>query len=151
MGEDNCEVLFLFLCPFFCIFQKLINNFVPIYLFIYRQMEEIIQILIFVGAMVIAVIGQNAKGKKKPMTASPQEVLEDMFPDIESEETLADEPKPVMRPTARRTPKKTYTQQKQSDKPSSSSVSKQAQKVRINTREEARRAFIHSEIFNRKY
>ena len=114
-------------------------------------MEEIIQILIFVGAMVIAVIGQNAKGKKKPMTASPQEVLEDMFPDIESEETLADEPKPVMRPTARRTPQKTYTQQKQSDKPSSPSVSKQAQKVRINTREEARRAFIHSEIFNRKY
>ena len=40
-------------------------------------MEEIIQILIFVGAMVIAVIGQNAKNKKKPTTTSPQEVLED--------------------------------------------------------------------------
>ena len=45
-------------------------------------MEEIVQILIFVGAMVIAVIGQNAKNKKKPTTASPQEVLEDMFPDV---------------------------------------------------------------------
>ena len=45
-------------------------------------MEEIIQILIFVGAMVIAVIGQNAKNKKKPTTTSPQEVLEDMFPEM---------------------------------------------------------------------
>ena len=45
-------------------------------------MEEIIQILIFVGAMVIAVIGQNAKNKKKPTTTSPQEVLEDMFPEL---------------------------------------------------------------------
>ena len=49
-------------------------------------MEEFIQIIIFVGAMVIAVIGQNAKSKKKPMDASPQEVLEDMFPEIELQE-----------------------------------------------------------------
>ena len=28
-------------------------------------MEDIIQILIFVGAMVIAVVGQNVKNKKK--------------------------------------------------------------------------------------
>ena len=43
-------------------------------------MEEIIQILIFVGAMVITVVGQNAKNKKKPTAASPQEGMEEAFP-----------------------------------------------------------------------
>ena len=62
-------------------------------------MEEILQILIFVGAMVIAVVGQNAKNKKKPQTASPQEVLEDMFPDIETDqETPIAEPQPAPQP-----------------------------------------------------
>ena len=44
-------------------------------------MEDIIQILIFIGAMVIAVIGNNVKAKKNSKTASSQEVLEDLFPE----------------------------------------------------------------------
>ena len=115
-------------------------------------MEEILQILIFVGAMVIAVIGQNAKSKKKPMTASPQEVLEDMFPDIEIvQETNAVEPQP--------TPQKASFKRKKSlapVKPASpqapvSPTPKKEKKISLSNRSEAKRAFIYSEIFNRKY
>ena len=115
-------------------------------------MEEIIQILVFVGAMVIAVIGQNAKNKKRPMTASPQEVLEDMFPEItdQGEETVVSSPKPsapIRRKTAIKSPSassvKPSAQQKETPEKS--------KKISLSSREEARRAFIHSEIFNRKY
>ena len=57
-------------------------------------MEDIIQILIFVGAMVIAVVGQSAKNKKKPDTPSPEEVLEDLFPEIEVQEKPVETPTP---------------------------------------------------------
>ena len=81
-----------------------------IFLLYLEQMEEFIQIIIFVGAMVIAVIGQNAKNKKKPMTASPQEVLEDMFPEMEIQgEEMMVPPAPQPTPANKKTTKKTLT------------------------------------------
>ena len=116
-------------------------------------MEEILQILIFVGAMVIAVVGQNAKSKKKPTTASPQEVLEDMFPDIETDqETPIAEPQPAPqpKPVFKRKPRMVSTPP-QPTKTTVPQPKKEKQKISLSNREEARRAFIYSEIFNRKY
>ena len=117
-----------------------------------EEMEEIIQILIFVGAMVIAVIGQNAKNKKKPMTASPQEVLEDMFPEI----TLQEEEN-TMPPTRQPVPERKRTSVKKQPIPPPAAperrkeTSKQEKKISLSQKSEARRAFIYSEIFKRKY
>ena len=121
--------------------------------FIIKNMEEILQILIFVGAMVIAVVGQNAKNKKKPTTTSPQEVLEDMFPDIEvnQEAPIAEqEPTPKPQPIFKRKPRMASI----SPEPPQTTVSqpaKEKEKISLNNRKEAKRAFIYSEIFNRKY
>lgn len=115
-------------------------------------MEEIIQILIFVGAMAIAVIGQNAKNKKKPMTASPQEVLEDIFPDIECQEEEAivpPTPKPVS--SHKKTSKKTPPSFVSNSSVSCKEPPKPNKKITLNSREKAKQAFIFSEIFNRKY
>ena len=118
-------------------------------------MEEILQILIFVGAMVIAVVGQNAKNKKKPQTASPQEVLEDMFPDIEvdQEAPIAEQkPTPKPQPVFKRKPRMASTppQPPQTTVPQPAKENEK-QKISLSNRKEARRAFIYSEIFNRKY
>ena len=115
-------------------------------------MEEIIQILIFVGAMLIAVIGQNAKNKKKPMTASPQEVLEDMFPEItlqEEENAMSPTRQPV--PERKRTPVKKQPIPPPAAPERRKETSKQEKKISLSQKSEARRAFIYSEIFNRKY
>ena len=121
--------------------------------FIRKNMEEIIQILIFVGAMVIAVVGQNAKNKKKTKTTSPQEVLEDMFPEIE-----VDQEAPIAEPQPTSKPKPVFKR-----KPHMASISpepiqttfsqppKEKEKISLNNRKEARRAFIYSEILKRKY
>ena len=115
-------------------------------------MEEFIQIVIFVGAMVIAVIGQNAKGKKKPMTASPQEVLEDMFPDIENqEEETSVPPVPQQAPVRKKATKKTSPILVETPVAPRKESSKQENKISLNSREKAKKAFIYSEIFNRKY
>ena len=115
-------------------------------------MEEIIQILIFVGAMVIAVIGQNAKNKKKPMTASPKEVLEDMFPEItlqEEENAMPSTRQPV--PERKRTSVKKQPIPPPAAPERRKETSKQEKKISLSQKSEARRAFIYSEIFNRKY
>lgn len=116
-------------------------------------MEEIIQILIFVGAMIIAVIVQNAKSKKNPTNASPQEILEDVFPEIkfegEEEAMIPSVPSPA--PVRRKKSKNPVPPQQVYSPQTKSQPSKQEKKVKINRREEARRAFIYSEIFNRKY
>ena len=117
-----------------------------------KQMEEFIQIIIFVGAMVIAVIGQNAKSKKKPMDASPQEVLEDMFPEIElqEDETMV-APTPAPAPVRKKPRKKTTPNVMKTPVEPPQEASKQEKKISLNSREKARQAFIYSEIFNRKY
>ena len=117
-----------------------------------EEMEEIIQILIFVGAMVIAVIGQNAKNKKKPMTASPQEVLEDMFPEItlqEEENAMPSTRQPV--PERKRTSIKKQPIPPPAAPERRKETSKQEKKISLSQKSEAKRAFIYSEIFNRKY
>ena len=117
-----------------------------------EEMEEIIQILIFVGAMVIAVIGQNAKNKKKPMTASPQEVLEDMFPEItlqEEENAMPSTRQPV--PERKRTSVKKQPIPPPAAPERRKETSKHEKKISLSQKSEARRAFIYSEIFNRKY
>ena len=121
--------------------------------FIIKNMEEIIQILIFVGAMAIAVVGQNAKNKKKSKTTSPQEVLEDMFPEIE-----VDQEAPIAEPQPTSKPKPVFKRKPHmasiSPEPIQTTVSqppKEKEKISLNNRKEARRAFIYSEIFNRKY
>ena len=115
-------------------------------------MEEIAQILIFIGAMVIAVVSQYTKNKKKPVAGSPGEVLEEMFPEIEfSQETMDVEPqlKPIRRKVS--APKQTSPKQVSQAQAPPPPVPQSSNKIRLNTRQEARRAFIHSEIFNRKY
>ena len=118
-------------------------------------MEDILQILIFVGAMVIAVVGQNAKNKKKPTKTSPQEVLEDMFPDIEvdQEAPIAEqEPTPKPQPVFKRKPRMASIKPQPPQTPASQPTKeKEKQKISLSNRKEARRAFIYSEIFNRKY
>jgi outer membrane biosynthesis protein TonB len=115
-------------------------------------MEEFIQIIIFVGAMVIAVIGQNTKSKKKPMDASPQEVLEDMFPEIELQEDEAmTAPTPAPAPVRKKPRKKTTPNVMKTPVEPPKESSKKEQKISLNSREKARQAFIYSEIFNRKY
>ena len=115
-------------------------------------MEEFIQIIIFVGAMVIAVIGQNAKSKKKPMDASPQEVLEDMFPEIELQEDEAmTAPIPAPAPVRKKPRKETTPNVMKTPVEPPKESPKKEQKISLNSREKARQAFIYSEIFNRKY
>lgn len=115
-------------------------------------MEEFIQIIIFVGAMAIAVIGQSAKNKKKSTTTSPQEVLEDMFPNIEVLEEEKVKPQPQQSVSF---PKKTSVRKQEKAQPHSpeqqKETPKQGKKINLNHKTEAKRAFIYSEIFNRKY
>lgn len=116
-------------------------------------MEEFIQIFIFMGAMAIAVIGQNVKNKKKLVTASSQEMPEDMFPYITIEENEEIVPQAVEKPAPIRKREPMKKEPELRTKPPVISVQppKKEKKISINTRQKARRAFIHSEIFNRKY
>ena len=118
-------------------------------------MEDIIQILIFVGAMVIAVVGQNVKNKKKPTNNSPQEVLEDIFPEIhEDQETpiAEQEPTPKPQPIFKRKPRMASIKpQAPQTTVSQPTKEKEKPKISLSNRKEAKRAFIYSEIFNRKY
>ena len=117
-------------------------------------MDEIIQILVFAGAMIASVVIQSAKNKKKPKTVSPQEVLEDMFPDLkEFQEGSPMEAEPVKK-TVVSSKKKPFKAQRKSEPVVQATPPSDTQKkdnIRLNTRKEARRAFIYSEIFNRKY
>ena len=122
------------------------------FLHIIKLMEEFAQILIFIGAMVIAVVSQYTKKKKKPVAGSPGEVLEEMFPEIDFSQETTDvepQPKPIRRKVS--TPKQTSLKQVSQPQAPPSPAPQSSNKIRLNTRQEARRAFIHSEIFNRKY
>lgn len=116
-------------------------------------MDEIFQILIFVGAMIFSVIIQSTK-KKKEETPSPHEVLEEMFPDtVEFQEAMPIDvqldQKPISPP--RRKPFKTQIKSETVKSTAFPTVTKKQSKVCLNSKEDARRAFIYSEIFNRKY
>lgn len=116
-------------------------------------MDEIVQILIFVGAMIFSVVIQTTK-KKKQETTSPQEVLEDVFPDLtELQEVVPTDAQPVRKPVSPspRKPFKTKIKSEANKPATPSALPKKQSKVHLNSKEEARRAFIYSEIFNRKY
>jgi len=49
-------------------------------------MEDIIQILFYVAIAAIAIVSRITNNKEKSATPSPEEVLEDAFPDIEIEQ-----------------------------------------------------------------
>ncbi len=118
-------------------------------------MEDIFQILIFVAFAAFGILQQVKKDKKE--TTSPHEVLEDMFPELDQETEM-----PMAEPIMQQQPirKKKKPQKKEifqtiehpSVPPKQSATPKQTdKKIRLSSKEEARRAFIYSEIFNRKY
>ena len=100
-------------------------------------MEDIIQILIFIGAMVIAVIGNNIKAKKNSKTVKESPITESTLQSvlvrkqnvqdssISSQKSMSS----IIQPEKLKTEKRIY----------------------LNSREKVRKAFIYSEIFNRKY
>lgn len=119
-------------------------------------MEDIFQILIFVAFAAFGVIAQVRKDKKEESTASPQEVLEDMFPELEQETEMPMVEPMVQQPVIRKkkkTPKKEKAPiiEKASTPPPPKPLGQADKKIRLHSKEEARRAFIYSEIFNRKY
>ena len=120
-------------------------------------MEEFIQIFIFVSAMVISVVIQNGKNKKKTKVTSPQEVLHYMFPEIEkTQEKLQTEMKIEKIPIPNSEKKKSnrkinnqiYRYEISSPTPP---IKKKERIINLNSKEEAKKAFIYSEIFKRKY
>ena len=117
-------------------------------------MDEIIQILVFAGAMIASVVIQGAKNKKKPKTVSPQEVLEDMFPDLEEFQEVPKAETETVKKTvvsSRKKPSKAKSKPEPVVQVAPPSDNQKKDNLRLNTRKEARRAFIYSEIFNRKY
>lgn len=111
-----------------------------------------IQIIIFIIIIAVAIAQQISKAYKKEKVASPKEVLADMFPPLEVEEEPASPAPMIRRP---KVPHK-QNQALASSKPNISTQAKDkktnsAASIKLNTKEEARRAFIYSEIFNRKY
>lgn len=118
---------------------------------------EIVQVLIFVVIIAIAIVQQITKAKKETATPSPHEVLTDMFPTIEEIEgegqTVSPRPVKSKPQPAYKKKKETFKStpivamdSKNKDKPSDENT-----RIKLSIREEARRAFIYSEIFNRKY
>ena len=116
-------------------------------------MEEIVQILIFVAAMVIAVVGKSSKSKKQTATPSPEDVLKEAFPGTEylQPEEKASQPQPIRPIKAKRTSPKVRTPRVEPQQAPLVVPQKQTDKIKLSTRAEARKAFIYSEIFNRKY
>ena len=114
-------------------------------------MEDIFQILIFVAFAVLSFIPQLIKGKKEPKVPSgtSQEMLEEVCPEIWMEEcqekTIIRESKPLKQERVQTVLKESS----HASQPSSSPM--KDKKIRLNNKEEAKRAFIYSEIFNRKY
>ena len=113
-------------------------------------MENIIEIF-YVAIMIIAFIFSIIKKK----SSSTEDALEEVFPEIKVEpEKIQETPSPkpqyqevvVPNPDTQKPVLHTKT-----TPPSFLASSKPVQNVRINTRSEARKAFIYSEIFNRKY
>ena len=121
-------------------------------------MEDIIQILFYVAVAAIAIISRITNKKEKTETSSPEEVLKEAFPNIEMEQEEPME-KPSAQPVYQEivVPLQTFKQTKPTSSQmnlsdtSSPTPKKSEQKIRINTRKEARKAFVYSEIFNRKY
>ena len=115
---------------------------------------EIVQVLIFMVIIAIAIVQQITKAKKETGTPSPREVLTDMFPTTEEteEEEQTISPRPIKcatRPIRKK--KEKHLSAPIANENTRHTPSDEKKRIALNTREEARRAFIYSEIFNRKY
>lgn len=115
---------------------------------------DIIQVIIFIVIIVVAIVQQISKAGKEKKTPSPKEVLTDMFPEI-GEENIREE-LPVSPTRKVRKPQTHRMQHQLVVKQTPASPREEAKKekrtpIKLSTKEEARRAFIYSEIFNRKY
>ena len=116
-------------------------------------MEDIFQILIFVAFAVLSFVPQLKKGKA-PATESrpfsPEEEAEEYaeWEAVEKEEAFS---QPVVRREVKLRKEKPRKKEVKPAVPSSKIQATDTPKIRLSSREEARRAFIYSEIFNRKY
>lgn len=108
---------------------------------------EVVQVLIFVAIVAVAIMKQLAKAKKEAEARS-QSIPTPVEVEIEEQPMIS--PAPVtrkpQRPASQKNQKATVTQVA-----SKSELPQSQTKIKLSTREEARRAFIYSEIFNRKY
>ena len=114
---------------------------------------DIIQVLIFIVIIVVAIVQQISKAGKEKKTPSPKEVLADMFPEIEQEsmEEVSVSPAPAVRkPQSSRMQNQSIIR-KAVAPPLAENKRENRTPIKLSTKEEARRAFIYSEIFNRKY
>ena len=115
---------------------------------------DIIQVIIFIVIIVVAIVQQISKAGKEKKTPSPKKVLADIFPEIEQENIREELP---VSPTRKVRKPQTHRMQHQPVvKQTPASPREEAKKekrtpIKLSTKEEARRAFIYSEIFNRKY
>ena len=115
---------------------------------------DIIQVLIFIVIIVVAIVQQISKAGKEKKTPSPKEVLADMFPEIEQEsmeEKVSVSPAPAVRKPQSSRMQHQPMVKKPTDSPRKENKREDRTPIRLSTKEEARRAFIYSEIFNRKY
>lgn len=119
-------------------------------------MEDIFQILFFVAFAVLGIVPQIVKRKKEkgaqPQPFSPEEEWEETFDNWEEKEI---HPQPIVKQAAKPQKRvfnsvKTHPQSSQATTLQSSS-SKSGKKIKLSSKKEAKRAFIYSEIFNRKY
>ena len=110
---------------------------------------DIIQVIIFIIIIVAAIVQQISKTGKEKKTPSPKKVLADIFPEIEQENI--EEDLPVSSVQTVRTPQHQPMVKKPTDSPLKENKREDRTPIRQSTKEEARRAFIYSEIFNRKY
>ncbi len=122
-------------------------------------MEDIFQVVVFLMIAAIGIAKQFiGKGEKPEEASSPQDVLTELFPEITEEEQqpapqkaeAPKQPKPLRkkRPAPMRS---VAPPPPAAPKPSDEGRKAERAPIRLSNREEARRAFIYSEIFNRKY
>ena len=119
-----------------------------------KESMDIIQVLIFIVIIVVAIVQQISKAGKEKKTPSPKEVLADMFPEIDHEsmeEKVSVSPAPAVRkPQSSRMQNQSIIR-KAVAPPLAENKRENRTPIKLSTKEEARRAFIYSEIFNRKY
>jgi len=119
-----------------------------------KESMDIIQVIIFIIIIVAAIVQQISKTGKEKKTPSPKKVLADMFPEIEQENIGEDLPvspaQTVRKPQTPRMQNQSIIR-KAVAPPLAENKRENRTPIKLSTKEEARRAFIYSEIFNRKY
>ena len=106
--------------------------------------------MVFMVSMVVALVEKYNKARPK-QSSSPQELQEDVFPEIElqEEEIIAQPQRPSTFPKRSARKKEPMPQLSSHDK--REETPRQKKRIDLRHRDEAKRAFIYSEIFNRKY